>query len=213
VSLIEMTGAFAVFANGGSGVIPHVIERIRTESGRVVYERSGSGPGQIVHPVHVGMMNAMLAETMASGTGRTAALPGRPAAGKTGTSQDFRDAWFIGYTADLVTGVWFGNDDNRPTKKASGSNIAAAAWHRFMAPASEGVPVAGLPGDYGYRFAGRDPIADQIAIIGEDGDVIRSGPGAVPMPVSAVPSAPGTIRLAPPPERRGLFKRIFGGNG
>ncbi len=214
VTLLEMTGAYATFANGGNGVIPHVIERIRTEKGRVLYERSGSGPGQVVHPAYVAMMNAMLSETMTTGTGKSAAIAGWPAAGKTGTSQDFRDAWFIGYTAPMVAGVWFGNDNNKPTKKATGSNIAAAAWHRFMAAELEGVPVAALPGDYRYRdpgnFAGGpapDAIADQIATVGEDGDVIRSAPA----PQSAAPTTTGAIRLAPPPERKGLFRRLFGG--
>lgn len=217
VSLLEMTGAYATLANGGKGVIPHVIDRIRTEKGRVIYERTGSGPGPVIHPAYVAMMNAMLADVMTTGTGKSAAIAGWQTAGKTGTSQDFRDAWFIGYTAKLVTGVWFGNDDNRPTKKATGSNIAAAAWHRFMAPALEGVPVAALPGASQYAGAGnaagagRDPIADQIAVVGEDGDVIRSAPP--PLPVAGTPSTTtGTIRLAPPPrERKGLFKRLFGG--
>jgi penicillin-binding protein 1A len=217
VTLLEMTGAYATFANGGSGVIPHVIRRIRTENGRVLYERAGSGAGQVIHPAYVAMMNAMLAETMATGTGKTAAIPGWPAAGKTGTSQDFRDAWFIGYTGRIVAGVWFGNDNNKPTKKATGSNIAAAAWHRFMAAALEGVPVAALPGGYQVQdpiaVAGGpspDSIAEQIAIVGEDGDVIRSAPAPLP-PQQMAPTTTGAIRLAPPPERKGLFKRLFGG--
>jgi len=217
VTLLEMTGAYATFANGGNGVIPHVIERIRTEKGRVLYERSGSGPGQVVHPAYVAMMNAMLSETMTTGTGKSAAIPGWQAAGKTGTSQDFRDAWFIGYTAPMVAGVWFGNDNNKPTKKATGSNIAAAAWHRFMAAELEGVPVAALPGDYRGSTASigagsPDTIGAQIAIIGEDGDVIRSAPAPLPPQQTAAPTTTGAIRLAPPPqERRGLFKRLFGG--
>ncbi|HET7717051.1 MAG TPA: PBP1A family penicillin-binding protein [Bauldia sp.] len=212
VTLLEMTGAYAVFANGGNGVIPHVIRRIRTEKGRVLYERTGSGPGQVVHPAHVAMMNAMLAETMATGTGKSAAIAGWPTAGKTGTSQDFRDAWFIGYTAPLVAGVWFGNDDNRPTKKATGSNIAAAAWHRFMTAALEGIPVAALPG--GHPAAGAagptpDALGAHIAILGEDGEAIRS---AAPLaPTATVPATTGAIRLAPPPERKGFFRRLFGG--
>src|SRR5205823_1388286 len=125
VSLLELTGAFMPFANGGRGVIPHVIKRITTAGGRVLYDRNGSGPGQVVDPAYVGMMNAMLRETLASGTGRKAELAGWPAAGKTGTSQDFRDAWFVGYTAPLIAGAWFGNDNNKPTKKASGSTLPA----------------------------------------------------------------------------------------
>ena len=80
-----------------------------------------------------------------SGTARKAAIPGLAAAGKTGTSQDFRDAWFIGYTAKLVTGVWLGNDDNSPTKKATGGGLPVEVWTRFMRAAHQGVPVAGLP--------------------------------------------------------------------
>ena len=91
------------------------------------------------------MMNTMMQETLLSGTARKAEIPGWTAAGKTGTSQDFRDAWFIGYTANLVTGVWLGNDDNSPTKKATGGGLPVEVWTRFMRSAHQGVPVAGLP--------------------------------------------------------------------
>jgi penicillin-binding protein 1A len=84
-------------------------------------------------------------ETLTTGTAHKAALPGWQAAGKTGTSQDFRDAWFIGYTANLVTGVWLGNDDNSPTKKVTGGGMPVEIWSRFMRDAHQGVPVANLP--------------------------------------------------------------------
>jgi penicillin-binding protein 1A len=93
----------------------------------------------------VAMMNAMMAETLTIGTAHKAALPGWPAAGKTGTSQDFRDAWFIGYTAHLVTGVWLGNDDGTPTKKVTGGGLPVDIWSRFMRGAHQGAPVANLP--------------------------------------------------------------------
>jgi penicillin-binding protein 1A len=92
------------------------------------------------------MMNAMLRETLTIGTARAAQLPGWSAAGKTGTSQDFRDAWFIGYTSHLVTGVWLGNDDSSPMKKATGGGLPVEIWNRVMKPAHQGIPVAGLPG-------------------------------------------------------------------
>ena len=101
--------------------------------------------GQVIEPRHVAMMNTMMQETLLSGTARKAEIPGWMAAGKTGTSQDFRDAWFIGYTANLVTGVWLGNDDNSPTKKATGGGLPVEVWTRFMRAAHQGVPVAGLP--------------------------------------------------------------------
>ena len=101
--------------------------------------------GQVIEPRHVAMMNTMMRETLLSGTARKAEIPGWMAAGKTGTSQDFRDAWFIGYTANLVTGVWLGNDDNSPTRKATGGGLPVEVWTRFMRAAHQGVPVAGLP--------------------------------------------------------------------
>ena len=101
--------------------------------------------GQVIDPRNVAMMNTMMQETLRSGTARKAELPGWVAAGKTGTSQDFRDAWFIGYTTNLVTGVWLGNDDNTPTKKAVGGGLPVEIWARFMRAAHQGVPVASLP--------------------------------------------------------------------
>ena len=87
----------------------------------------------------------MMQETLLTGTARKAELPGWQAAGKTGTSQDWRDAWFVGYTSYLVAGVWLGNDDGSPTKKVSGGNLPVEIWSRFMKAAHQGVPVAGLP--------------------------------------------------------------------
>jgi penicillin-binding protein 1A len=86
----------------------------------------------------------MLAGVIARGTGKSAALP-RPAAGKTGTTQEYRDAWFIGYTADIVAGVWFGNDDDSPMNKVTGGSLPAAAWRSFMLAATKGMPVRKLP--------------------------------------------------------------------
>jgi len=111
----------------------------------VLYARQPDQPGQVIEPRHVAMMNTMMQETLLSGTARKAEIPGWTAAGKTGTSQDFRDAWFIGYTANLVTGVWLGNDDNSPTKKATGGGLPVDVWTRFMRTAHQGVPVASLP--------------------------------------------------------------------
>jgi penicillin-binding protein 1A len=92
------------------------------------------------------MMNTMMRETLTSGTAHAASLPGWQAAGKTGTSQDFRDAWFIGYTSRLVTGVWLGNDDSSPTRKATGGGLPVDIWSRFMKVALHGAPPAPLPG-------------------------------------------------------------------
>jgi penicillin-binding protein 1A len=146
VSPLELVSAYAPFANGGLAVVPHVIERIAASNGKVLYTRNEAPLGRIIDARYVGMMNEMMAQTLLIGTAHKAALPGWPAAGKTGTSQDFRDAWFIGYTAHLVTGVWLGNDDGTPTKKVTGGSLPVEIWSRFMRGAHQGVPVAALPG-------------------------------------------------------------------
>jgi len=145
VTPLEMVSAYAAFANGGVGVQPHVIARVRTAGGKQLYVRRNASFGRVIDPQYVAMMNQMMQETLLTGTARKAELPGWQAAGKTGTSQDWRDAWFVGYTSYLVAGVWLGNDDGSPTKKVSGGNLPVEIWSRFMRAAHEGVPVAGLP--------------------------------------------------------------------
>jgi penicillin-binding protein 1A len=144
VNLLELVSAYAPFANGGSGVWPHGIAEIRDGAGKIVFRRTGSGLGQVVSPELTGTMNEMLSAVIGHGSGKSAALP-RPAAGKTGTTQDYRDAWFIGYTAELVTGVWLGNDDNTPMNKVTGGSLPAQAWRRFMLAATPTMPVRALP--------------------------------------------------------------------
>jgi len=146
VSPLELVSAYATFANGGLAVSPHIVERIRGADGKTLYGRSQQQLGRIVDARYVGMMNAMLHETLVSGTARGANLPGWQAAGKTGTSQDFRDAWFIGYTSRLVAGIWLGNDDNSPTKRAVGGGMPVEIWSRFMRTALAGTAPTALPG-------------------------------------------------------------------
>ncbi len=144
VTLMEMTAAYAAFASGGTAAWPHGIVEIRDAHGGVLYRREGSGAPQVIDPAIAATMNQLLTGVIEYGTGRAAAI-GRPEAGKTGTTQDFRDALFIGYTADLVTGVWFGNDDNSPMKHVTGGMLPARTWHNFMAAAVQNMPVRPLP--------------------------------------------------------------------
>jgi penicillin-binding protein 1A len=144
VNLLELTSAYAPFANGGTGVLAYGISEIRDSANKLIYRRAGSGPGPVIAPELAGMMNELLAGVIARGTGKSAALP-RPAAGKTGTTQEYRDAWFIGYTADLVAGVWLGNDDDTPMNKVTGGSLPAAAWRNFMLAATKGMPANPLP--------------------------------------------------------------------
>lgn len=159
VTPFELATAYVPFANGGFKVSPFVIERVTTKGGNVLYQRQAPASySRVIDPAHVGMMNAMLSETLVHGTGKRATLKNWAAGGKTGTSQDFRDAWFAGFTANLTTVVWLGNDDNSPTKKASGGSLPAQIWKDFMEEAHQGVPVANLPGEYnGTVFAGNLP--------------------------------------------------------
>src|SRR6516162_9076025 len=172
VSPLELVSAYATFANGGIAVTPHVVERIRSTDGKVLYDRSQQPLGRIVDARYVGMMNSMLHETLVSGTARAANFPGWQAAGKTGTSQDFRDAWFIGYTSHLVAGIWLGNDDNTPTKHAVGGGVPVEIWSRFMRAAHAGVAPAALPG------------------VGDNGWFSVPAPAPAPVPPAEVSTQP-----------------------
>jgi penicillin-binding protein 1A len=119
---------------------------VRTGSGRVVYQRAQEPSKIVVDIRHVGAINDMLNSALVAGTGRRAALLLHPACGKTGTAQDFRDAWFIGYTAHYVGGVWVGNDDSHSMNRVMGGNLPARLWHDIMALAHEGRTPAALPG-------------------------------------------------------------------
>lgn len=132
VSLLDLTGAYAAFANGGYVNEPYAIRRVRTGAGNVLFQRIDARSERAIPQGSVTAMNDMLAAAVTSGTGRRAAIPGRRVAGKTGTSQDFRDAWFIGYSEDLTAGVWVGNDDARSMKKVAGGTLPAEIWRAVM---------------------------------------------------------------------------------
>jgi penicillin-binding protein 1A len=145
VTLLELTGAYAAFANRGRGVFPFGVRKIVDADGRVLYRRSGGGPGRVVQPRALRRMTDLLRANVVWGTGQGAQLD-RPAAGKTGTSQGFRDAWFVGFTAELVTGVWTGNDDGAPMDGVTGGDLPATIWRETMRRALDGVPAKPLPG-------------------------------------------------------------------
>ncbi|WGS28060.1 penicillin-binding protein 1A [Bradyrhizobium sp. ISRA464] len=228
VSVIELVGAYAPFANGGYAVSPHVVARIKTSSGKVLYDRPADPPNQVIEPRYDAMMNSMMRETLISGTARKAEIPGWTAAGKTGTSQDYRDAWFIGYTANLVTGVWLGNDDNSPTRKATGGGLPVEVWTRFMRAAHQGVPVAAIPNSQGnWGPANLVQISSQItppsAPTGQMQAPMQPPPAPVPQAGGGYyrPPAPVRASAAPPhpharPEAAAgldgwLVDRLFGG--
>ena len=143
VSLLDLAGAYGAFGNGGYVNEPYAVRRVTTGAGKLLYKRIDAKSDPAIPQRSVAAMNDMLAATVASGTGRRAAIPGHTAAGKTGTSQDFRDAWFIGYTAYFTGGVWVGNDDSRTMNKVVGGALPAEIWHDVMLSAHQGkVPLA-----------------------------------------------------------------------
>lgn len=146
VNLLELTSAYGPFANGGFGMFPFGIETIREASGRILYQRTGGGTGRVVSMAHIAEINKMMKAVMTKGTGKKANI-NRNVAGKSGTSQGFRDAWFVGYSADLVLGVWMGNDNESPMRKVSGGSLPAVLWGQIMAAAHESVAPKTLPGD------------------------------------------------------------------
>ncbi len=146
VTLLELTGAYTPFSNGGMAVDAHAIRRVRISSGRILFAREAPRPQPVVVPHHVAAMNEMLHGVVTGGTGRRAMIPLHPAAGKTGTTQDFRDAWFVGYTSHLVGGVWVGNDNGRAMNKVAGGGLPAEIWHDVMRAAHEGRAPLALPG-------------------------------------------------------------------
>jgi penicillin-binding protein 1A len=190
VTPLELTSAYIPFANGGHGTNAFSIIRIRTRAGKVLYERQSSGLGEVMSPTSAAQMTRLMVETVTSGTGRAARLEGRPTAGKTGTTQDFHDAWFVGFTADLVCGVWIGNDDNAPMLHATGGTLPAKIFHAFMTNAEAGLPVRQLAGSIAVAASDPSPLPD----------------GAMPTEPDA-PPAPD----AKPDGIGGLIDKIFGG--
>ena len=204
VTPLELVSAYAAFANGGIGVQPHVITRVRTANGKLLYTRRNASFGRVIEPQYLSMMNEMMQETLLTGTAHKAELPGWQAAGKTGTSQEWRDAWFVGYTSYLVAGVWLGNDDGSPTKKVSGGNLPVEIWSRFMRAAHQGVPAAPLPG--GIWRSGDEPAPDAAPSPSPLGTPLAIGRGAT---ASAAPVAPPPLSLAAPQTRRPVAPADF----
>jgi penicillin-binding protein 1A len=140
-----MAGAYDAFANGGNRVQPYAIERIRTGlSGRVIWAHPAPVLAPAIGNPALGEMNLMLRQVVASGTGVKAAIPGYDIAGKTGTTSDFRDAWFCGFTGNLTTVVWMGRDDNTPMRGITGGTAPATFWHAFMVRAVHRLPVTAI---------------------------------------------------------------------
>ena len=148
VNVLEHTGAYATFPNLGKAVTPHSILEVRTGAGELVwrFDRDGPQPRQVVAPQVAMDMIKMMNNVVEAGTARRARLDGISAAGKTGTTNAYRDAWFMGYTGNFVCGIWFGNDDYSSTNRMTGGALPAMTWHTIMEYAHQGIEVKQLPG-------------------------------------------------------------------
>lgn len=190
-SLLTMTGSYATFANGGRGIIPYTIRSITARNGDILWQHEGDGRGRMVDDGVLGELNSLFSAVLAEGTAKGNAID-HPAGGKTGTTQDFRDAWFIGFTADLVTGVWIGNDDNSPMKRVTGGSLPARVWHDVMQVAEQGYPSRPLPGSAGGAISppktppASDPIGRFLS------GFSNSGPPS-PSPALSPPPVGGTL--------------------
>jgi penicillin-binding protein 1A len=148
VALLDHVGAYATFPNLGMKVMPHAILEVRTGTGNLVwrFDRDGPKPRRVLPAGVAQDMITMMNSVVENGTGRRARLDGITAAGKTGTTNAYRDAWFMGYTANFVCGLWFGNDDYTSTNRMTGGALPAMTWHAIMAYAHQGIEIKQLPG-------------------------------------------------------------------
>ncbi len=145
VDLLDLTSGYQVFQNDGKRVESYLITAITTAHGDPIYRHPDVAPVSVYDPTDARQMIRMMEGVLTRGTGKRAAF-GRPAAGKTGTSQNWRDAWFVGFTPDWIAGVWVGNDKSLPMNKVAGGELPSEMWRRFMIAAHEGMPVRDFEG-------------------------------------------------------------------
>lgn len=214
VTLMELTDAFVPFANGGYRAPVHMITKITDSDDKVLYDYPAEAQERVITERVLGMMNAMLRRTVEDGTAKRAKFGNWPAAGKTGTSQSSRDAWFIGYTTNLTTGVWFGNDDGKPTKKVTGGGLPAMAWKVFMTAAHKGVPVADLPSTYEIQNVlpgGTDELPDPSA--NNDLPSAAASGELPPLDNNGYPAPPESDVNAVPPRKNTTLLDVIMGTG
>jgi penicillin-binding protein 1A len=178
VTPLELTAAYAVFANSGKKATPHLISALRDADGRILFKQRETPQNSVMNDELRRQMIAMLCNVVEAGTGTAARLPGRDAGGKTGTTQEYRDAWFVGFTAGHVAGVWIGNDNNRPMRKVTGGTVPAQMWKTVMLAAEARTPAVTLDRSPGPP-AGTEPEEVEVTAYTDD-----------PMAGSAIVDAP-----------------------
>jgi penicillin-binding protein 1A len=148
VTVLDHTGGYAIFVNEGKSATPHAILEVRTGAGDLIwrFDRDGPKPKQVITAQVARDMNMMMNKVVEEGTGKRAILDGIKAAGKTGTTNAYRDAWFVAFTGNYIAGVWFGNDDYSALNRMTGGSLPAQTWHSIMEYAHQGVELKPIPG-------------------------------------------------------------------
>ncbi|MES2905728.1 MAG: PBP1A family penicillin-binding protein [Pseudomonadota bacterium] len=183
VTVLDMATAYTVFQSGGKEVKAHGIVEIRDGNGEIIYrfDRDSEKPKQVMTEKAAKNMNYMLSQVVEKGTAQKAQLAGVQAAGKTGTTNAYRDAWFVGFTGNYSTAVWFGNDDYQPMNRMTGGTLPAATWHEYMTYAHAGIDLKNIPGLSGNSGARPDL------------DLLASGPAQGLRSFALTPKATGAI--------------------
>ena len=148
ITVLDQASGFATFANGGRRARAYATLEVRNSAGDLLYRRADDEQPQVLSSQVVADMNYMLRKVVDEGTARRAQIEGVPVAGKTGTTNGYRDAWFVGYSGNYVGAVWVGNDDHSPTNKMTGGSLPAMIWHEIMDPIHRGIAIRPLPTSY-----------------------------------------------------------------
>jgi penicillin-binding protein 1A len=206
VSPIEMVEAYDAFSNGGFRAPPYGVDRIRTATGRVLYQHATTVDSKqaVIGQPALPEMDEMLRQVIASGTGGRAHIPGYDLAGKTGTTSDYKDAWFIGFTGGFTAAVWVGRDDSTPMRKVTGGGAPAEIWRNFMVAALPRLQVQPIPGGTAAPALENDPLA-KLLVPGQPTPDAESPTGMDPPepPAETAPQIPsdGPREIhAPPPD-------------
>jgi penicillin-binding protein 1A len=200
-----MAQAYTPFSNGGFKAIAHGIIRIRTASGKVLYQYRDStqdgGRVQVINNPSLMEMDQMMRGVVQRGTGVGANVPGYDIAGKTGTTSDFRDAWFDGFTGGFVTVVWTGRDDNTPMKKVTGGSTPAAIWHMYMASALRRIQVSPIPAGPANAPSLSAPAEDALKdLLGTQANNPNAAAGVAPTAPGTAPAPNVTVQPGTSPE-------------
>src|SRR5262249_36723075 len=163
--------------NLGKAMAPHAVLEVRSGAGELIWrwDRDGKKPVQVITPQVAMDMNMMMSKVVEEGTARRAILDGIKSAGKTGTTNAYRDAWFVGFNGNMVCGVWFGNDDYTTMHQMTGGSLPAQTWHEIMAYAHQGIELKPIPG-LGPQ---QGPSATRVAEAKKDGDAPASRPNSI----------------------------------